>query len=87
MPQPYNIVPHVVVTFNHKIISLLFHNWNFATVINSNVNKYLCFPIMVLGDPCERVIRDAQVKNCYLIAQKRAGAISRSVEEEERLQI
>jgi hypothetical protein len=36
--QPFNTVPHGVVAPNHKIISLLFHNCNFATVRNYNVN-------------------------------------------------
>lgn len=40
------------MTLNHKILSLLLHNWNFATVMNC---KYLCFS-MILGEPCERVI-------------------------------
>lgn len=31
-------LPHVVVTINYKIISLLLYDCNFATVINSNVN-------------------------------------------------
>ena len=38
MLRPFNTVPHVVVTSNHKIISLLLHNCNFATVMNYNVN-------------------------------------------------
>jgi hypothetical protein len=32
------LVPHVLVTPNHKIISLLLPNCNFATVMNCNVN-------------------------------------------------
>ena len=32
-------VPHVVVTSNHKIISLLFSNCNSATVMNYDVNS------------------------------------------------
>jgi hypothetical protein len=35
---PFDIVLHVVVTLKHKINSLLFHNCNFATVMNHNVN-------------------------------------------------
>ena len=35
--MPFNTIPHVV-TSSHKIISLLLHNYNFATVINCNVN-------------------------------------------------
>lgn len=31
-------LPQVVVTHNHKMISLLLHNSNFATVMNYNVN-------------------------------------------------
>jgi hypothetical protein len=38
MLWPFNTVLHVVVTSNHKIISLLLHNCNFAVVINCNVN-------------------------------------------------
>lgn len=48
--QPLNTVPHVVVTLNHKIISLPLLNCNSAIVMNCNVN--ICF-LMVLGDPCE----------------------------------
>lgn len=40
----FNIVPHVVVTPSHKIMSLLLHNCNLATVMNHNV-KYLLFRI------------------------------------------
>ena len=36
--RPFNTVPHVVVTPNHKSISLLLHNCNFATLMNCNVN-------------------------------------------------
>jgi hypothetical protein len=38
MLRPFNIVLHVVVTPNHKNISLLLHNGNFATVMNRNEN-------------------------------------------------
>ena len=38
MLRPFSTVPRVVVTPNHKIILLLLHNYNFATVINHNVN-------------------------------------------------
>jgi hypothetical protein len=38
MLGPFNTVPHVVVTPKHKMISILLHNYNFATVINYNVN-------------------------------------------------
>lgn len=31
-----NTVPHVVLTPNHKVISKLLHNCNFATIINHN---------------------------------------------------
>jgi hypothetical protein len=34
----FNTVPHIAVNPNHKIILLLFHNFNFATVMNHNVN-------------------------------------------------
>jgi hypothetical protein len=38
MLRLFNTVPQVVVTPNHKIISLLPHNCNFAAVVNRNVN-------------------------------------------------
>ena len=34
----FNLVPHGVVTPNHKIILFLLHNCNFSTVMNHNVN-------------------------------------------------
>jgi hypothetical protein len=36
--RPFNTVPCVVVTPNHKVTGVLFHNYNFATVMNHNVN-------------------------------------------------
>lgn len=39
MPQPFNIVPGVVVTPKHKIIPLLLLSCNFATVMNHHI-KY-----------------------------------------------
>ena len=39
MPRPFNTVPHVVVTSQTiKLCILLLHNYNFATVMNHNVN-------------------------------------------------
>lgn len=38
--RPANTVPHVVVTPNHKTISLLLHSCNFTTVVNHNVNTW-----------------------------------------------
>ena len=37
---PFNTIPHIVVIphHHHKIVSLLFHNYSFATVVNCNVN-------------------------------------------------
>ena len=49
--QPFSTAHHVVVTPNHKIISLLLHN--FATAMNHNGN-ILCFTI-ILGGTCKRV--------------------------------
>uniref|UniRef100_A0A803K8F2 Uncharacterized protein n=1 Tax=Xenopus tropicalis TaxID=8364 RepID=A0A803K8F2_XENTR len=43
MPQPFNTVPYVVVTPNHKIIPKTIGN--------------MCFSI-VLGDPCEKVVEN-----------------------------
>ena len=33
---PFNADPHVVVTPNHKIISLLLHSYSFTTIMNHN---------------------------------------------------
>ena len=38
MLRPFYIVPLAVLTPNHKIIFLLLHNYNFAIVMNQNVN-------------------------------------------------
>jgi hypothetical protein len=40
MLQPFNTVPYVVVTPAIKLLSLLLHNCNFATVMNHNVNSF-----------------------------------------------
>jgi hypothetical protein len=48
MLQTFNTVPHVVLTQTIKLLSLLLHNNNFATVLSRNVN--LTYWI-VLGDP------------------------------------
>jgi hypothetical protein len=52
MLQPFNTVPHVVVTLPKiKLFSLLHHNCNFDTNMNCNVNMWA---LMVLENPCER---------------------------------
>lgn len=35
---PFNTVPHAVVTPTVELFSLLHHNYNFATIMNCNVN-------------------------------------------------
>ena len=35
--QPFNTVPYVVMTPNHRIIPLLLHICNYATVMDHNV--------------------------------------------------
>jgi hypothetical protein len=42
MLWPFNTVPHVAVTPSHKIISLLLHNCEFATVMNNDVKNICC---------------------------------------------
>lgn len=37
LPRPFTTLLHVVVTPNHKIISLLLHNYNLATVMHCNM--------------------------------------------------
>lgn len=37
MLNPSNTVPHVIVTFNHKIMLLPLQNCNFATLVNHNL--------------------------------------------------
>lgn len=51
---PFNIVPPVAVTPNHKIISLLLHNYNLAVV---NCNLKISYAEFLICDPHERVIR------------------------------
>jgi hypothetical protein len=43
----------------HKIIFVLLHNWNFAAVVNHDVN--ICF-LMVLGEPLMKGSFDPQTK-------------------------
>jgi hypothetical protein len=49
--RAFNTVPHVVVTPSHKIMSLLLHNYSFATVINHYVNAW--YAGYLIHDPCE----------------------------------
>lgn len=55
MLKPFTLVPHAVVTFHHKIILLLVHNCNFATVINHNV--YILYVAYLICHPCERLVQ------------------------------
>jgi hypothetical protein len=55
MLQPFNTVPHVVVTPNQKLFSLIFHNCNFA--MDHNVN--ICF-LMALDNPGESVVHNTR---------------------------
>lgn len=49
--QPCDTVPHIVVTPNHKIISLLLHNYNLAIDMDCNVN--IRSAGYLVCDPCE----------------------------------
>lgn len=40
IPQLAYTVPDVLVTSNHEITFLLLQNWNFATVVNPNINVW-----------------------------------------------
>jgi hypothetical protein len=51
MLQPFNTVPHVVVTPNIKLFSLLLHNCNFASVLNCSVN--ICISLRSWVTPVE----------------------------------
>jgi hypothetical protein len=42
MQQPFNIVPYIVLSPNHKIIPLLLYNYNVDTVMN---RKFLIWKI------------------------------------------
>ena len=44
-----------MLTLNHKIISLLLHGCNFATVMTSNVD--ILYAEYLTCDPCEKVIQ------------------------------
>lgn len=56
MLEPFNTLPHVVETPNHKCISLLLHNCNYATVENHKCKYLVCgisdmqTPVKVLFD-------------------------------------
>jgi hypothetical protein len=73
---PFNIIPHVVVTPNHKIILLLLHNYKFAILASINVSIWytgylICDPKRswdLHGEnhhsgPCQAFF----FHNCYLI--------------------
>lgn len=40
MLQPFNSISHSVVVPNHKIISLLLHNFKFSIIMNHNINVW-----------------------------------------------
>lgn len=56
MPRPLNTVPQVVVTPTIKVSPSYFITVICPAVMNLNISKYLCFP-MVWGVPCERMIQ------------------------------
>ena len=58
----FNRAPHVVVTPNHKIISLLLHNCSFATVMNHNVNIWYA-GYLIYDPPPKKRGCDLQVKH------------------------
>lgn len=51
MLWPFNLIPHAVVTSDHKIILLLLHNCSVATVLNRNVN--ICYAEYLIYNPCQ----------------------------------
>lgn len=51
---PFNWVPHVVVTLEHRTVALLLHNCHVAAVVHCNVN--IRSAGYLIGDPCERVV-------------------------------
>jgi hypothetical protein len=54
MLQPFNTVPHVVVTPNHIIISLLLHIYNFLIVMSNSVNIWYAGDL--IRNPCDTVV-------------------------------
>jgi hypothetical protein len=48
MQQPFNIVPYIVLSPNHKIIPLLLYNYNVDTVMN---RKFLIWKISNMWPP------------------------------------
>lgn len=36
----FNMILHVMMTFNHKVILLLLHTCNFANIMDHNVNIF-----------------------------------------------
>lgn len=61
---PINTVPAIMVTHNHKIISLLLHNCIFY-FMNHNVN--VLYAGYLMYDHCEKVDCDPQVENSWAI--------------------
>jgi hypothetical protein len=69
MLQPFNTVPHAVVTpLTIKLFSLLFHNCNFATVMSCNVKiccaEYLIYRPLWKGHSTLPGDLYPQVENC-----------------------
>ena len=67
----FNTVPHVEVTNNQKIISLLFHNCNFVTVMNHNINIWHVKP-----SPPKKGVETCKMKRADLGGGLRRHSIS-----------
>ena len=77
MLQPLSIVYCVVVTSNHKIISLLLHNCDFCYYYELYC-KYLLIR-MVSGNPCERVAwPPKRLRNAAPVESLEPGCISKT---------
>jgi hypothetical protein len=74
MLWPFNTVPHVVVTPNHKIISLILHNCNFLLLW---ITCTYLIRRTVLGDPCQRVLWPPPSSRALQVEQHCSRAFSR----------
>jgi hypothetical protein len=66
---PFNTLPHVSGTLNHKIISPLLHNCNFTTVMNHNVSIHVLWwscVFLVKGSFSSQRGHGPQAEKCYL---------------------
>lgn len=66
--RPFNPVPHVVVTLNHNLFSLLRHNCNFANVMNPNVDIWHVIAKGLRPTGWELLLYDLSSSSCLWVS-------------------